>query len=43
MNRSKYFRHACSVCVLLLVPTVAFTQGRTPIEKLVNNFPLERP
>ena len=41
MNASKHFRHVCFVCALLLVPTVAFTQDRTPIEKLVNNFPLE--
>ena len=41
MNASKYLRHVCSVCTLLLVPTVAFTQDRTPIEKLVNDFPLE--
>ena len=41
MNTSKYFRHVCSVCTLLLVPTAAFTQDRTPIEKLFNNFPLE--
>jgi len=41
MNASKYFRHVCFVCALLLVPTVAFTQDRTPLEKLVNHFPLE--
>ncbi len=41
MNISKYFRHTCFVCALLLVPTVASTQDRTPIEKLVNNFPWE--
>jgi len=41
MNTLKYFRHVCFICVLLLVPTLAFTQDRTPIEKLVNNFPLE--
>ncbi|RLA60569.1 MAG: serine hydrolase [Epsilonproteobacteria bacterium] len=41
MNTSKYFRHICSVCTLLLIPTASFTQDRTPIEKLVNNFPLK--
>jgi CubicO group peptidase (beta-lactamase class C family) len=41
MNTLKYFRHVCFVCALLLVPTVAFTQDRTPLEKLVNHFPLE--
>ena len=41
MNASKNFRHVYFICALILVPTVAFTQDRTPIEKLVNNFPLE--
>ena len=41
MNASKFFRHVCFVCALSLVPTVAFTQDRTPIEKLVDHFPLE--
>ena len=41
MNASKHFRHVCFACALLLVPTVAFTQDRTPIEKLVSDFPLE--
>ncbi|VAW64728.1 hypothetical protein MNBD_GAMMA11-3234, partial [hydrothermal vent metagenome] len=32
MNASKNFRHGYFICALLLVPTVAFTQDRTPIE-----------